>query len=495
MTRRYAIALLLVAIVSTAALISFLYIAYDEEKRATVIRMTSGQEALSQRIAFFANAYAQATDELDIEDYRQELGRAIRKMRQNHMALTEGDQSQKLSYDAIEISRYYYFLGDNPFDRQIMRYLSNADRVYNTAPEDLTPNNSDLLSLNLAGTNYIPQAYSLITDHLKDEGERQIKYIELLKIAIWAFTIILLLWEVFFIFRPVTNLTRRTMSEMERSRKEAIRLQKEAEAAAETKARFLATMSHEIRTPLNAVIGMTSLLMREPLNPQQLEHAKVANESGQHLLALINDILDLSKIDAGRMELDKTEFEISALIDQCVTIVSPGAQEKGLMINTDIEPTANLNVLGDQSRLRQVLINLLGNAVKFTEQGFIALSVQADPLPKTQKDMAGIPHRFSIRISDTGIGIEDDQINKLFDDFSQVDNSTTRKFGGSGLGLAISKRLVTMMGGEVGVESELGVGSTFWIKVPLEARPRRSTTIAHPSPPLPNAEARPAATA
>ena len=483
MTRRYVVALCLVAIVSTAALITFLHRVIDEEKRATVISLTSGQRALSQRIAFFANAYAHATDELDIEDYRRDLGRAIREMKANHTALLNGDSTRNLSFDAIQIGRHYYFLGLNPFDRQVRRFLEHADQVYNTAPAALTPNNANLLALNLAGTNYIPQAYNLITDHLRDESERQIKNIELLKFGIWALTILLLIWEAFFIFRPVTNTTRRAFDALEKARAKAVKAQHAAEDAAQTKSRFLATMSHEIRTPLNAVIGMTSLLQREPLSERQLELANVANESGQHLLSLINDILDLSKIDAGHMELIDTDFSLRTLFESCITIVSPGAQEKGLSVFCDIDPSADVIVLGDQARLRQVLINLLGNAVKFTETGYVSLSARAEPLPDLEVTDQANQHRLTIRISDTGIGIDPEMQQGLFQDFHQVDNSSTRKFGGSGLGLAISKRLINVMGGEIGVDSVPGSGSTFWFKVPLKVIEEQSTTDSdRPSP-------------
>ncbi len=483
MTRRYVIALCLVALVSTAALIAFLHRVNDEEKRATVISLTSGQRALSQRIAFFANAYAHATDDLDIEDYHHDLGRAIREMKANHAALLNGDAARNLSFEAIQIGRHYYYLGDNPFDRQVKRFLEHADRVYNTDPAKLTPNNANLLALNLAGTNYIPQAYSLITDHLREGSERQIKNIERLKTGMWALTILLLVWEAFFIFRPVTETTRRAFDELEKSRTQAVKAQHAAEDAAQIKSRFLATMSHEIRTPLNAVIGMTSLLQREPLTERQLELASVANESGQHLLSLINDILDLSKIDAGHMELTDTDFSLRTLFESCITIVSPGATDKGLSVFCDIDPSADVIVLGDQARLRQVLINLLGNAVKFTESGYVSLSARAEPLPDLGVTDQGCLHRIIVRISDTGIGIEPEKQEGLFQDFHQVDNSSTRNFGGSGLGLAISKRLITLMRGDIGVDSVPGSGSTFWFKVPLKVVEAQSTPGAgQPSP-------------
>ncbi len=471
LTGRYAIALILVALVSTATLIAFLHTVYSEEKRATIISLTSGQEALSQRIAFFANAYAQATDQIDIEDYRRELGRAIRDMRRNHEALTQGDEGRNLPYDAIKESRHYYYLGVNPFDRQVHRFLSNADRVYDTSPEVLTLTNADLLSLNLAGTNYIPQAYGLITDHLREKGEQQIKFIEHLKIGIWTFTLLLLIWEAVFIFRPVTEGTRRAVRDMERSRADAVQAREQAEAAAETKSRFLATMSHEIRTPLNAVIGMTSLLKREPLTDRQLNYVTVANEAGQHLLALINDILDLSRIDAGRLELDETDFQLSDLITQCLTILSPDARKKGLNVVTQIDTTADVTVRTDQARMRQVIINLLGNAVKFTDDGLISLTVKADPLPRTGTRDGGQPYQLTVKVSDTGIGIPQEKLGRLFKDFSQVDDSSTRRHGGSGLGLAISKRLIDMMGGHIGVHSTPNRGSTFWFEIPVSVQP------------------------
>ena len=234
-----------------------------------------------------------------------------------------------------------------------------------------------------------------------------------------------------------------------------------AEKASSAKTEFLASMSHEIRTPLNGVIGSADLLMQSgTLTSEQLRHADRIRKSGSALLTVVNDVLDFSKIEAGAIELDPQPFWPKALVEECVSIVEESARRKKLVVRIDTGDRLPERVVGDEPRLRQVLLNLINNAVKFTPAGSVTVTLRHE---------AASPgfERLRFAVSDTGIGIPEAKLGRLFERFSQVDGSTTRRHGGTGLGLAISKRLIELMGGTIGVTSEPGIGSSFWFSVEL----------------------------
>jgi PAS domain S-box-containing protein len=245
-----------------------------------------------------------------------------------------------------------------------------------------------------------------------------------------------------------------------------------AESASRTKSDFLASMSHEIRTPMNAIMGIADLLAKTALTPEQDKFVQIFRRSGENLLNLINDILDLSKVEASQLDLERIGFSLSDHLEKVMEMVAPRAQEKRLALVCEIAPGVSNELIGDPTRLRQVLLNLLGNAIKFTERGSVSLRVETDANGEA-------PTALRFTVTDTGIGIPDDKLDRVFERFTQADSSTTRRFGGSGLGLTISRRLVELMGGRIWVESEVDKGSLFAFVVPFEVAPltRRPAAI------------------
>ncbi|MGK7915149.1 MAG: ATP-binding protein [Prochloraceae cyanobacterium] len=258
-----------------------------------------------------------------------------------------------------------------------------------------------------------------------------------------------------------------------------------AEQASNLKSQFLAKISHEIRTPMNGLLGMTALLEQTELNEEQLEYVQTIQVSAENLLHILNELLDFSKLEAGEMQVETVDFDLRDCVQQAVNLLTQQTQKKGLQMKVEIDPEVPRQLQGSPCRLRQILLNLISNSIKFTESGEVVVNVSVSGEPKVaQSGYLLVPIYFSVR--DTGIGIASQDQDKLFQVFSQVDASIPSRYGGTGLGLVICQQLVELMGGQIGLESEVGVGSTFWFTIPFLTPASRFAIeqVSEPSPML-----------
>lgn len=459
------ILIIILATISSQVIIH--YSIAQQKQDANVINIAGRQRMLSQNIAKTALKFKTSTAE-ELDQYQRSLAELISDWEEKHWGLINGSEELQLPGENNEEISTLFDEIQEPFSV----ILNNTKKLVNSSKASEIEYNIQAI---LENEGQFLVLMNTIVGEYESVAQAKVRRLQIIEVFIGVFTVLIVLLELLFLIRPLFMRMVNQNRDLEAKNKELtnqrqqlvyqtdliqeqndyLKIAKEkAEDAAIAKSRFLSNMSHEIRTPMNAVIGMTHILLEEEPRDDQVDHLETIMFSAENLLVIINDILDYSKIEAGKLNIEQSNFNFKDCVNGLYKSLAPKAAKKNLIFQLDMDDQLPSYIIGDKTRLSQILINLINNAIKFTHEGKVILKIQQEEVTEEEVKM-------NFCVTDTGIGIAEEKQGQIFESFSQADDDTTRLFGGTGLGLAITKRLLELQNSQIELESELNKGSNF----------------------------------